>query len=198
MFRNSIGRPGGSFCGASRRGRSVPNSSKQAEGASDGLLKALYARLFDKIVALVNSALGDDSSKPNMGKDERLFVGLLDIFGFESYVHSLEQLLINYTRMSDCRRTSTILSSRRRRSYTRRRTCRYPLGLCRYLGVVASLEDGVLRCWMRNVRCDRVRSQFVAKLDRVSDGDVNTLWGTARTERRRTCRESLYHLSFCW
>ena len=29
----------------------VPNSSKQAEDARDGLLKALYARLFDKIVA---------------------------------------------------------------------------------------------------------------------------------------------------
>ena len=80
----------------------VPNAPAAAAQARDALLKGIYARLFDRVVSLVNSALGDrsksDAFVPRFAaRDDRLFVGLLDIFGFECFQrNSLEQLLINY------------------------------------------------------------------------------------------------------
>jgi len=57
----------------------------------DTIAKALYSRLFDWIVVQVNKSLGHDL-KPLP------YIGVLDIFGFESFQRNdFEQLLINYT-----------------------------------------------------------------------------------------------------
>ena len=65
----------------------------QAVEARDALSKALYSRLFEWIVLRVNQSICvDDSSKI------RAEIGVLDIFGFESFTtNSFEQLCINYT-----------------------------------------------------------------------------------------------------
>ncbi len=64
----------------------------EAKSARDGLAKELYARLFDWLVARINRSTEfvaqDDSVRT---------VGLLDIFGFESFaVNRFEQFCINY------------------------------------------------------------------------------------------------------
>jgi len=57
----------------------------------DALVKALYGRLFNWIVHRINDVLSHPEKKA-------LFVGVLDISGFEIFVHnSFEQLCINYT-----------------------------------------------------------------------------------------------------
>jgi myosin V len=66
---------------------------EQAVEARDALSKALYSRLFDWIVLRVNESIrvGDVAQV-------RADIGVLDIFGFESFVtNSFEQLCINYT-----------------------------------------------------------------------------------------------------
>lgn len=151
----------------------VPNSAKQAEDARDGLLKALYARLFDKIVLLVNAALGADAG-PQMGVDDRLFVGLLDIFGFESFSqNSLEQLLINYANERLQAHFNTFVFETEAKLYMEEDIPVPPTAYVDNAGVVASLEDGVLR--LLDEECALRRGsdqQFVAKLDRVCDEDV--------------------------
>ncbi|OMJ15769.1 Myosin-2, partial [Smittium culicis] len=57
----------------------------------DSIAKFLYSRLFDWILGPLNSTL-----VTNSGNDE-LFVGILDIYGFEYFeINSFEQLCINY------------------------------------------------------------------------------------------------------
>ena len=71
----------------------VCNSKSMSEAARDGVSKALYGNLFTWVVNLINSSLslGDDGT----GSFAR--VGILDIFGFESFANnSLEQLCINF------------------------------------------------------------------------------------------------------
>jgi myosin-5 len=64
----------------------------QAADARDGLAKALYAALFEWVVGRVNAAI-----KVAPGVQPHSFIGLLDIFGFESFQHNgFEQFLINY------------------------------------------------------------------------------------------------------
>ena len=68
-------------------------SVAQAIDARDALSKALYSRLFEWIVSRVNESIRvEESSKV------RAVIGVLDIFGFESFlINSFEQLCINYT-----------------------------------------------------------------------------------------------------
>ena len=69
----------------------IPLDCRDAAYTRDAVAKALYERLFTSIVRNVNVALGQvpGSALPP--------IGVLDIFGFESFAkNGLEQLLINY------------------------------------------------------------------------------------------------------
>lgn len=58
----------------------------------DSLAKSLYSRLFDWLVSAVNKKIGSVGG----GKRTNLSVGILDIYGFESFeTNSFEQLCIN-------------------------------------------------------------------------------------------------------
>ena len=64
----------------------------QAEDSRDGLAKALYERLFNWLVNRINV-----STAPQHAGRVKSTIGILDIFGFESFQHnSFEQLLINF------------------------------------------------------------------------------------------------------
>ncbi|KAL0586316.1 hypothetical protein ABG067_003928 [Albugo candida] len=68
----------------------VPLSFEQAVTGRDALAKTIYANIFDWIVKKVNSVLANE-------KNGLFTIGVLDIFGFESFkVNSFEQLCINY------------------------------------------------------------------------------------------------------
>ncbi|KAI8848913.1 P-loop containing nucleoside triphosphate hydrolase protein [Chytridium lagenaria] len=67
----------------------VPLNVQQANNTRDALAKSLYSRMFDWIVQAVNGAL----SSLSFG-DQKLCVGVLDIFGFEK--NGFEQFCINY------------------------------------------------------------------------------------------------------
>ena len=74
-------------------------SVADAEGSRDALAKAIYGALFDWLVHRVNVAIGGDSKKTaeELGGKVQSYIGVLDIFGFESFVsNSFEQLCINY------------------------------------------------------------------------------------------------------
>ncbi|KAJ8509566.1 hypothetical protein ON010_g18750 [Phytophthora cinnamomi] len=69
----------------------VRRNEQAAVYARDAIAKALYSRMFDWVIKQVNSSLGHD---PN----PLPYIGVLDIFGFESFQRNdFEQLLINYT-----------------------------------------------------------------------------------------------------
>jgi myosin heavy subunit len=56
----------------------------------------LYARLFDWLVVALNDNL-QRSKKTGFSGEEDVFIGVLDIYGFESFdVNSFEQFCINY------------------------------------------------------------------------------------------------------
>ena len=60
-----------------------------ATNSRDSLAKTLYARLFDWLVAKINTSIGQDASS-------KRFIGVLDIYGFESFkTNSFEQFCIN-------------------------------------------------------------------------------------------------------
>ena len=84
----------------------VPLSPTQCVDTRDALAKAIYTGLFDWIISRLNermrprgranSQLAPDEVR-RMEEDE-LFIGLLDVFGFENFgYNSFEQLCINYT-----------------------------------------------------------------------------------------------------
>ena len=76
---------------------SSPQTVAQARDSRDALAKAVYSRVFDCLVDRLNAAFagGDD---PREAEATPSFIGVLDIFGFEDFLHnSFEQLLINYT-----------------------------------------------------------------------------------------------------
>jgi len=61
----------------------------QAEAARDALSKALYGKLFDKLIVNINSTLKQPGGA--------VHCGVLDIFGFEVFdINHFEQLCINY------------------------------------------------------------------------------------------------------
>ena len=71
----------------------VGYNDEQARGARDALAKTIYGKLFDHLVTVVNATLssGLDESTVNT------HIGVLDIFGFESFeTNSFEQLCINF------------------------------------------------------------------------------------------------------
>jgi len=64
----------------------------QAEAARDAVIKAVYTKLFDWIVAKVNTFISGGDAAAALP-----YVGLLDIFGFENFtLNSFEQLCINF------------------------------------------------------------------------------------------------------
>jgi len=72
---------------------------EQAKESRDALAKAIYSNLFDWLIEQINACLSQQvqqkSGKPL--KDDKKIIGVLDIFGFESFEHnSYEQLCINY------------------------------------------------------------------------------------------------------
>ena len=68
----------------------VPLTLEQARDSRDALGKSIYGRLFSWLVDRCNEKLVDDEASA-------AFIGILDIFGFESFkVNSFEQLCINY------------------------------------------------------------------------------------------------------
>ncbi|KAF4323204.1 hypothetical protein BBO99_00002788 [Phytophthora kernoviae] len=69
----------------------VPLTVEQAQSGRDALAKAIYACVFDWLVAGINASLGAAV------RHTAHTIGVLDIFGFESFEHnSFEQLCINY------------------------------------------------------------------------------------------------------
>lgn len=69
----------------------VTYSIQQAYDARDAMVKKVYAELFQWIVDKINKELSATGVKRNK------FIGVLDIFGFESFeTNSFEQLCINY------------------------------------------------------------------------------------------------------
>ncbi|CAF1210556.1 unnamed protein product, partial [Didymodactylos carnosus] len=76
---------------SSRHGTVIPVPLKvyESQGARDALAKALYVKLFDQIVSLVNKSIPFSSSVS--------YIGILDIAGFEYFqINSFEQFCINY------------------------------------------------------------------------------------------------------
>jgi myosin heavy subunit len=84
----------------------VPYSAPQAEAARDGLAKALYSALFDWLIGRMNESLARTEQAAAGARDEDaeavlqrepLSIGVLDIFGFETFqTNSFEQLCINF------------------------------------------------------------------------------------------------------
>lgn len=69
----------------------VAYSINQAQDARDAMVKRVYAELFQYLVDKINSELSSS------GLPRHKFIGVLDIFGFESFaVNSFEQLCINF------------------------------------------------------------------------------------------------------
>lgn len=67
---------------------------KEAAAARDALAKAIYSALFDWLMKRINVAL---SGGQDLRSSNKSIIGVLDIFGFESFVtNSFEQLCINY------------------------------------------------------------------------------------------------------
>ncbi|KAF6361849.1 myosin IIIB [Rhinolophus ferrumequinum] len=70
------------------------NTVDRAADVRDAMAKALYGRLFSWIVNRINTLLQPD--KNICSADDRMNVGILDIFGFENFRrNSFEQLCIN-------------------------------------------------------------------------------------------------------
>ena len=69
-------------------------NAKDATLARDAVAKAIYARLFDWIIYKINVSL---SCGYSASVEAQQYVGVLDIFGFESFQRNdFEQLLIAY------------------------------------------------------------------------------------------------------
>ena len=69
----------------------VRRNAQNAIYARDAIAKSVYGRLFDWVISRVNQSLGQDPTPLP-------YIGVLDIFGFESFQRNdFEQLLINYT-----------------------------------------------------------------------------------------------------
>ena len=66
-----------------------PIDVKAALDNRDSLAKTIYSRMFDWLVAKINTAIGQDASAPTL-------VGVLDIYGFECFKENdFEQFCIN-------------------------------------------------------------------------------------------------------
>jgi len=74
-------------------------NAKQAYKASEGLIKSIYGANFDYIVKVINQNIHqEDSRDGRRGREMSAYIGVLDIFGFETFeTNTFEQLCINYT-----------------------------------------------------------------------------------------------------
>uniref|UniRef100_A0A8R1E369 Myosin motor domain-containing protein n=1 Tax=Caenorhabditis japonica TaxID=281687 RepID=A0A8R1E369_CAEJA len=81
-----------------------PLTKNEAIRSRDALTKMLYAHLFGWLVNKINEALNEEENTntninmtPNRRKRMDRFIGVLDIYGFETFdVNSFEQFSINY------------------------------------------------------------------------------------------------------
>ena len=74
-----------------------PLDENQAADATDALGKAVYGRNFNWLVSRINALIDPKGSGTAHTNAAGGFIGILDIFGFESFkVNSFEQLCINY------------------------------------------------------------------------------------------------------
>jgi len=75
----------------------VPQLAGKAKETCDAFAKEIYAKLFDWVVARINDATSAETHYHMKDTVEYGIIGLLDIFGFESFkVNRFEQLCINY------------------------------------------------------------------------------------------------------
>nr|ACS35537.1 myosin A [Phaeodactylum tricornutum] len=77
----------------------VPLNTEAAKDAADAFAKEVYGKVFLWVVKEINAATcaEDNYKKGSMATFEYGIIGLLDIFGFESFiVNRFEQLCINY------------------------------------------------------------------------------------------------------
>ena len=66
----------------------------QAVDGRDALSKAIYSRLFDRLITQIDHALSMGNEET---QDTLRVIGVVDIFGFEVFKNnSLEQLCINF------------------------------------------------------------------------------------------------------
>ena len=73
----------------------VPYSTDQAGEARDAMCKTIYGKLFDWLIKKINVSLSAGIGSGTSG--ETNVIGVLDIFGFESFeTNSFEQLCINF------------------------------------------------------------------------------------------------------
>ncbi|OZC07053.1 hypothetical protein X798_05945, partial [Onchocerca flexuosa] len=73
-----------------------PLTTAEAIERRDALVKILYAAAFAWLVSKINEVLGEQM-KNNKSKSTERFIGVLDIYGFETLeVNSFEQFCINY------------------------------------------------------------------------------------------------------
>jgi len=81
------------------RGASVKRSmsQSQAEKELEALIKAIYGALFQYLVMRINDSIAYQSEEDKEKPRPAATIGVLDIFGFESFAtNSFEQLCINY------------------------------------------------------------------------------------------------------
>jgi len=75
----------------------VPLNKYKAKDAADALAKAIYANIFDWLVLTINKATCAELNYHETIDGDFGLIGLLDIFGFESFqINRFEQLCINY------------------------------------------------------------------------------------------------------
>ncbi|CAM9900429.1 unnamed protein product [Scytosiphon promiscuus] len=68
---------------------------EQSRHARDALAKAVYAAMFEWVVGRTNECI--EAKQAEVMTEDRIFIGLLDIFGFEIFTNNyFEQFLINY------------------------------------------------------------------------------------------------------
>lgn len=75
----------------------VPLKQDQAKEACDAFAKEVYGKVFLWVVEQINAATNAEENYKGGGMGDFGIIGLLDIFGFESFkVNHFEQLCINY------------------------------------------------------------------------------------------------------
>jgi len=75
----------------------VPQLEGKAKETCDAFAKEIYAKLFDWVVSRINAATSAELQYHMKDTVEYGIIGLLDIFGFESFkINRFEQLCINY------------------------------------------------------------------------------------------------------
>ena len=68
-----------------------------SQNGRDSISKAIFVRVFDWLVACMNSTIKDVGMRGGQQQAEERFIGLVDLFGFEMFkVNSFEQLCINF------------------------------------------------------------------------------------------------------